>query len=404
MVEEASRAETSEMGRDGTWQADPRWRELHDQVAAIAGEFADQRAERQRRRELDPADFDRLRAAGFLLTGVPAELGGLWQSRQRSIRPICELLRTLAHGDPSVALVAAMHVPVLGPWLTIPEAPESFRDEWAAQRLEVFRTVLDGAWWGTIVSEPGSGGDPNKTSAVARPEPGSGRYLISGQKHFGSGSGIASHMITAAVPEGEAAPSTFILALRGIAWDGSAGVRLLAAWDGHGMTATQSHALLFEEFPAIRSAWRGRREDTRRFTGGIDQCVFTAVIVGVVESAFAETRRQLRRKIDDMRAYERVEWSRAELEEWLIRQAYEGMLRAMETQESPERDTLKGKTAIAELAESALGRLCRVLGGGTFSRHGPLGFWLQDVRALGFLRPPWGFAFDRLFEDSFAPE
>jgi hypothetical protein len=184
----------------------------------------------------------------------------------------------------------------------------------------------------------------------------------------------------------------------------SRGVRLLAAWDGHGMTATQSHAILFEDFPAIRSAWPGRREDTRRFTGGIDQGVFTAVIVGVVESAFAEARRQLRRKIDDTRAYERVEWSRADLEEWLICQAFEGVLRAMETQEFPECDMLKGKTAIAELAESALGRLCRILGGGTFSRHGPLGFWFQDVRALGFLRPPWGFAFDRLFEDSFPSE
>ena len=164
MVEEASRAETSEMGRDGTWQADPRWRALHDQVAAIAAEFAEQRAERQRRRELDPADFDRLRAAGFLLTGVPAELGGLWQSRQRSIRPICESLRTLAHGDSSVALVAAMHVPVLGPWLTIPEAPESFRDEWAAQRAESS---------GPCSTGPGGGpSSPSRAAAATRTRPG----------------------------------------------------------------------------------------------------------------------------------------------------------------------------------------------------------------------------------------
>src|SRR5918999_3417136 len=87
------------------------------------------------------------------------------------------------------------------------------------------------------------------------------------------------------------------------------------------------------------------------------------VIVGVVDAAFEEARRRLRPGVGVLRAYERVEWSRAELEEWLIGQAYGGMLRAMETQDSPNRDVLKGKTAVAELAESAIGRLCRVLGG-----------------------------------------
>jgi len=64
------------------------------------------------------------------------------------------------------------------------------------------------------------------------------------------------------------------------------------------------------------------------------------------------------------------------------------------------RGTLEGKTAIAGLAESLTGRLCRILGGGTFSRGSPFGHWAEDVRALGFLRPPWGLAYDRLFESS----
>jgi hypothetical protein len=43
-----------------------------------------------------------------------------------------------------------------------------------------------------------------------------------------------------------------------------------------------------------------------------------------------------------------------------------------------------------------------VVGGGAYSRHSPFGFWLEDVRALGYLRPPWGLAFDRLFAASLA--
>ena len=57
-----------------------------------------------------------------------------------------------------------------------------------------------------------------------------------------------------------------------------------------------------------------------------------------------------------------------------------------------------GKTAIAELAESVMNRLCKVMGGGTYSRHSPFGYWFQDVRALGFLRPPWVLAYEQLFQ------
>jgi hypothetical protein len=93
----------------------------------------------------------------------------------------------------------------------------------------------------------------------------------------------------------------------------------------------------------------------------------------------------------------RVEWSRAEMEGWLIQQAYDGMLRAVEEGNEGRRRAAQAKTAIAELAESV-----RVIGGGTFSRSSPFGYWYEDVRALGFLRPPWGLVYDNLFEWSCA--
>jgi hypothetical protein len=62
---------------------------------------------------------------------------------------------------------------------------------------------------------------------------------------------------------------------------------------------------------------------------------------------------------------------------------------------------LRAKQAVAELAEASLGRLARVIGGGTFSRRSPFASWFEDVRALGFLRPPWGLAYDTLFLTSF---
>jgi alkylation response protein AidB-like acyl-CoA dehydrogenase len=293
-----------------------------------------------------------------------------------------------------------MHIPVLSAWLNIPEAPAAFHEAWQAQRRQVFQTVLDGAFWGTIVSEPGSGGDSSVSRAVARPTGEPGRYLLSGQKHFGSGSGISTYMTTTATPEGETEPASFFLNLRDVPWDGSQGVRLVAPWDGHGMTATQSHAMQFENFPVTRSAWQGSRSETQAVTGGIGACLFTSVVVGVVDTAFAAARQQLRPKAAALRPFERVEWARAAQEEWLIHQAFAGMLRAIERPSGANPELLRGKTAIAELAEASLGRLCRVIGGSSFSRRSPFGFWFEDVRALGFLRPPWTLAFDRLFETS----
>ena len=72
-------------------------------------------------------------ALGFLLTGVPASMGGLWRDVASSTRPIAELLRTLARGDPSVALVSSMHPAVLSFWLCQPEAPAPHTDPWRQQ-------------------------------------------------------------------------------------------------------------------------------------------------------------------------------------------------------------------------------------------------------------------------------
>jgi alkylation response protein AidB-like acyl-CoA dehydrogenase len=288
-----------------------------------------------------------------------------------------------------------MHPAVLSFWLATEKALEPYSAAWAEQRAWVASMASNGAWFGTITSEPGSGGDVGNTKAAARPVE-DGGWLLSGQKHFGSGSGITSFMLTTALPDGEAEPDWFLLDVRGVPWDGSQGMQLVAPWDGHGMTATQSHGMLFTDFPATRLAWPG---DWRRYVdvaGPFGATVFTAVILGVVESAMEEARLQLGRRRGSLRPYEQVEWSNAERDAWLMCQAYEGMLRAVETEPAPLRTVVLGKTAAAGLAEDCLRRLTRILGGGTLSRHSPFGYWFEDVRALGFLRPPWGLSYDSL--------
>lgn len=84
--------------------------------------------------------------------------------------------------------------------------------------------------------------------------------------------------------------------------------------------AAQSHAMAFADFPGWRSADPGNL-----------------------------LKKHVARRRDTLRAYERVEWS------------YDGMLRAVEEGTQGRRRAAQAKTAIAELAESVTGRICRVL-------------------------------------------
>jgi alkylation response protein AidB-like acyl-CoA dehydrogenase len=297
-----------------------------------------------------------------------------------------------------------MHPAVIAFWLASPDASQA---EWERQRSAVFASALTGEQWGTITSEPGSGGDIFRTKATATSIdgesflPGRG-YVLSGDKHFGSGMGVTDRMMTTAVAEGDDAPAIFVLDVRGRPWDGTAGLRLMAEWDGMGMKATQSHAMRLEGVPAVRMAWGGKLESITRAAGPLVATLFTAVVLGVLDAAVGLARDQIRNRASQLRAYEQVEWARAEQDHWLSVQAYEGALRAIESGDAAAafRAALRAKQSVAELAEQTLTRLTRVLGGGTFSQRSPFAHWFEDVRALGFLRPPWGLAFDQLFTTS----
>lgn len=370
-----------------------------EQIPLLAKTWASEREERQQRTSAAPADYEQLRQIGVPLMAVPVEFGGTWESLAQSARPICTMLRLLAQGDPSITLASAMHQGVLGTW-RIPAVPEPYNAAWQQQRQEVFQTVLDGAWWGTIVSEPGSGGDAGKTRSQCVPEaPGSLKYRLSGHKHFGSGSGLTSFMTTRAVPEGETAPDIFFLEVRNHPWDGSTGMRLAAPWRGHGMRSTNSHAFEFQDFPATRVAWPGHQAELMAANSGLGGMSFSSVIVGVVDAAVAYTRQWLRdrrRQGTALRAYQEIAWTMAEQEAFLIERAWEGTLQMLDQGKLDRRIILMTKECIARLSESVLQHLSKLTGGSAYTWYCPLGAWLQDVRALGYLRPPWALAFDNL--------
>lgn len=368
----------------------------------LATHWRDDREQRQRRTHLVQEDFDAIAATGFLRTVVPIEHGGTWRGTSGSVRHIASMVRVLAGGDPSVGLVSAMHPGVVAFWLTTDDPDDP---AWIAQRDAVLGGVARGQRWGTVTSEPGTGGDIMATRAVAEPAEEAGpvpgaTYRVSGDKHFASGIGVVDLMITTAVPSGEDEPTILVLDVGDRPWDGSAGLTLIGEWDGIGMVATQSHAMRLEGVVASRFASRRPLLEVAVATNPFILTLFTAAILGVADSAVAAARSLLRGRAETLRAYEQVHWARAERLHWLAEQALAGAIAAVEAGDTPValHATVRAKVSVAELAEEALTTLGRVIGGGSFSLRSPFARWCEDVRALGFLRPPWALAQDQLLE------
>lgn len=365
---------------------------LNANIDALVETWLPRRAERMARKALDKADFEALAKAGLTLTGVPADLGGLWQGPARSARPVALLLRKLASVDPSLALVAAMHPTVLLMWMT--GTSEDVPAGWKKHRDNVLGEAGEGHWFGTIASEPGIAGDLLATKATARLET-DNSWRMSGDKFMGSGSGITSFMLTVAVPDGEQRPDVFLLDMRAVDWDGSQGLKMVRPWDGMGMAATQSHAFRFDDVRVARHGLLGGALDLLPQIGPVIGFMFSAVFVGILDAAAAEARRILCKRAQTLSAFEQSSWIKAENQIWLAQQAFEGMARAMETATAGT-DVLHGKLAIADLAETALNGLSHAIGGASLSQASPFGQWMQDVRALGYLRPPRALSYARI--------
>lgn len=368
-----------------------------DAIDALASKWQGEREERMGRRHLDPADFNALAETGYLRLIVPREYDGEWRSLAETGPVIVDAVRRLARGDQSVALVAAMHPAVVIFWTGAPEAPPPHAEAWRQQRAEVFASVLDGHFWGTMTSEPGSGGDILKTKATASPVDGrAGLFSLHGQKHFGSGSEVVSYMMTTAKPDGQDFPFGFYMDLRDQPWDGTGGLTITHRWDGVGMKATQSHAVLLDGVHGTAWAWPGSIAQTSAVAGALGLAMFVAVIESIVDAAMEEAEVRLAGK--QLRPYEDVEWAHAQVDHWMIRQASAGVVRTI-TQEPANAAALaavKAKLGVAAMAEELLSRVSKVVGGGAFSERSPFASWYQDVRALGYLRPPWALAMDQI--------
>ncbi len=375
-------------------------------VESLAAGWRAERGERLRRTHLDAADVTAVVATGYPALIVPRSHGGLGDGLA-TVPHLATALGALARVDPSLALVLSMHPAVLAYWVGAPEAPEPFAAGWDEQRRRFFDLALDGHLWGTVTSEPGSGGDILRTRTTATPDDHGPThrlptyrlptYRLHGQKHFGSGFGVLPFMMTTAlVPddEGRPTPDVFVLDLR----EPSEEMTVTRPWDGRGMRATQSDAVALDGVRAERAAWPFGALTSVPFATAVMLPLWVSIVAAVVDEAVAELRGRWEGRRAEMRPFEAAEWVRIDLEHFQIRRLAAGCseVDAAVPVGAVALDALRAKLAVAELAESVVSRVARVAGGGSFSDASPFAAWYEDVRALGFLRPPWALGFDQL--------
>jgi alkylation response protein AidB-like acyl-CoA dehydrogenase len=375
------------------------WDEVRDDVRDAARRIG---AEHEARaRELaDPdlplsrAALAELGAAGFTRVAAPASHGGLWTTRAEGVARSIELVRIVAREHASLGLVVAMHPSVAATFLLAVEAPEPQRAAFEAQLDRFHTAAAEGAFWATMTSEPGSGGAlrPSNTRAVADTD---GSWRITGTKHFCTGFGMLDLALLHAVPEGETDPDWFILDVSDVPAAGNESFAIKYPWSSRGMRATASHPVELRAARAERIAWTGELDAIRGVASPLSAASFMAAAIGVADAALDDSL--ARHATRPGGGFARRELVDARQDALLLDALLAHLVTAIGAGDPEAGDlALRGKHAAAEIVERLLARLAHAAGGSGYARNARLGDQFDDVRALGFLRPPWDIGWERL--------
>lgn len=198
--------------------------ELAREFAATAGEY-------DRTADFPFANFERLREAGILNLTVAELYGG----QQAGLGLACRVVELIAGGEPSTALVYAMHL--------IYHALPARSGNWNAIAHErMCREALDGIALVNVMrvepelGTPARGGLPNTTAERI-----DGGWRLTGRKIYATGSPILRYFITWARTAGDDPMVGWFAVPRE-----AAGWRIIETWDHMGMRATGSHDLVLE--------------------------------------------------------------------------------------------------------------------------------------------------------------
>lgn len=199
-----------------------------DAARRLRDQFRTTAAHHDRTGDFPFANFDALREAGILNLSVDRRYGGLGMG----IETACRAVSTIAEGEPSTALVYAMHL--------IYHAMPAHSQRWnPAVHEEMCRDALNGVALVNVMRVEPELGTPSRGGLpVTIAERTADGWRLTGHKLYATGSPLLRYFITwAKTDEPDPRTGWFVVPRE------TPGVRIEETWDHMGMRATGSHDL-----------------------------------------------------------------------------------------------------------------------------------------------------------------
>lgn len=246
----------------------------------LSKSFAEGAGARDAHRILPHEQVRALKDSGLLALTVPAEHGGL----DVPAALLVEVLRLIAHGDPSIGQIPHSHFTFLEA-LRLQGTP--------AQQAYFYGLVLDGALFANAQSERGP--HPIDVDTTTLTAAGSS-YVLNGRKYYSTGALFADWLVVRASRSdgsGQVPTATTPKAIAFVPRD-AAGVEIVDDWDGMGQRTTASGTVTLDavEVPAAHVVEFSPIFARPTVYGARAQVLHAALDVGIATGALEEAVRQ----------------------------------------------------------------------------------------------------------------
>lgn len=249
-------------------------------AAQLSSSFAEEAGARDTHRTLPHEQVRALKESGLLAVTVPAEYGGL----DVPVSVLAEVLRLVAHGDPSIGQIPHSHFTFLEA-LRLQGTPE--------QQAYFYGLVLDGALFANAQSERGPHPVDVDTTTLTPSGPG---YVLDGRKYYSTGALFADWLIVrASRSDGSGlVPTTATPKAIAFVPRDAHGVEVVDDWDGMGQRTTASGTVTLDavEVPAEHVVEFSPIFTRPTVYGARAQLLHAALDVGIATAALEEGVRQ----------------------------------------------------------------------------------------------------------------
>ena len=246
-------------------------------AGALANDFAQGAAERDRTRRLPDVEIERFSASGLWAIGVPQRFGGIGAS----YRTIAKVIETISAADPSIGQIPQNH-------LSVAFLLQSVGSE--EQQRHFFDLILGGTRFGNALAEmTRKTAHDFETRFTRSRRDGVDGWEINGRKFYSTGA-LFADFVSVGASDAEGRRLTAIVPR------GSPGLAVVDDWSSFGQRTTASGTVTLEQvfgsdFEVIET-WRTRDQPVAN--GPVAQIIQAAIDSGIAVAAVEDTKTLVR--------------------------------------------------------------------------------------------------------------